>query len=186
MTFLGARTLPQVDNFAVYNTYIDNDQRPPLREICLKANIISQYSSLLDRKYTVKLSGSCLKEKDMKMGDGIGYYGLCKNSRYVLDPKKKFSSIKTGFVPLGRYGPFLPTDRKTVEEFELKSFIFQYSPEEWCFDVPETLRNRPQIIDITDDFTGDPHIEARRHIPMYVNETGYGCERTRQRYVVYY
>ena len=29
------------------------------------------------------------------------------------------------------------------------------------------------MIDITDDIDGDPHADARKHIPMYVNEVGH-------------
>lgn len=41
------------------------------------------------------------------------------------------------------------------------------------FGVDEKLRGEDQAIDITDDRTGETHIDAQEHIPMYVNEVGY-------------
>lgn len=43
----------------------------------------------------------------------------------------------------------------------------------WMFGVDEKLRGEDQAIDITDDRTGETHMEAQEHIPMYVNEVGY-------------
>jgi len=43
----------------------------------------------------------------------------------------------------------------------------------WMFGVDEKLRGEDQTIDITDDRTGETHIDAQEHIPMYVNEVGY-------------
>ena len=41
------------------------------------------------------------------------------------------------------------------------------------FGVDEKLRGEDQAIDITDDRTGETHIDAQEHIPMYVNDVGY-------------
>ena len=46
----------------------------------------------------------------------------------------------------------------------------------WIFGVDEKLRGEDQTIDITDDRTGETHIDAQEHIPMYVNEVGYNKE----------
>ena len=43
----------------------------------------------------------------------------------------------------------------------------------WGFDVPEEILGVEQVIDITDDCTGEPHEVARKNIPMYVNEVGH-------------
>jgi hypothetical protein len=43
----------------------------------------------------------------------------------------------------------------------------------WSFGVAETIYDRDQEVDITDDLTGEPHDIARRNIPMYVNEKGH-------------
>jgi hypothetical protein len=40
-------------------------------------------------------------------------------------------------------------------------------------DVPELLQNHTQMIDITDDATGNVHALARSHTPTYVNEVGH-------------
>lgn len=51
--------------------------------------------------------------------------------------------------------------------------MFSKIPNEWAFDVEEPLNGRTQIVDITDDVTGEPHQFACQHIPMYVNEVGH-------------
>lgn len=66
-----------------------------------------------------------------------------------------------------------PADRVTEEKYDIHSFLFSKIPSEWGFDVPEKLNGKPQVIDITDDLTGDTHEIACRHIPMYVNEVGH-------------
>ena len=43
----------------------------------------------------------------------------------------------------------------------------------WMFGVDAPLRGEDQTIDITDDRTGETHICAQEHIPMYVNEVGH-------------
>ena len=43
----------------------------------------------------------------------------------------------------------------------------------WSYGVSEELKNSPQVIDITDDRTGEPHTEAKENIPMYINEVGH-------------
>ena len=35
------------------------------------------------------------------------------------------------------------------------------------------------MIDITDDIDGDPHADARKHIPMHVNKVGHTKARKR-------
>jgi hypothetical protein len=55
----------------------------------------------------------------------------------------------------------------------VKSFLFNFEPNEWSFGVSEKLCGQSQIIDITDDLTGEPHEIAKQNIPMYVNEIGH-------------
>lgn len=44
----------------------------------------------------------------------------------------------------------------------------------WGFGVEETIMGgRGQTVDITDDFTGEPHATAQANLPMYVNEVGH-------------
>lgn len=57
-------------------------------------------------------------------------------------------------------------DRKTLQEFNLKDFLFDAGPAEWNFDAKEELKGCPQMIDITDDCTGTPHRVAKDNIPM--------------------
>ena len=55
----------------------------------------------------------------------------------------------------------------------MKSFLFGNVPNEWGFDTPEPLNDQPQMLDITDDLTGEPHEIACKNIPMYINEVGH-------------
>jgi hypothetical protein len=64
-------------------------------------------------------------------------------------------------------------DRKIWSHFDVKGFIFSSIPNEWCFGVEESLNGQQQMVDITDDVTGEPHKSACEHIPMYVNEVGH-------------
>jgi len=43
----------------------------------------------------------------------------------------------------------------------------------WNFGVSEQLKDSGQIIDVTSDSTGETHIVAKAHLPMYVNEVGH-------------
>jgi hypothetical protein len=75
------------------------------------------------------------------------------------------------FLYHGRYPPY--SDRKVDYIYEIKSFIHSEGPANWGFDVPEKYSGRNQLLDITDDLTGEPHANAKREIPMYVNEVGH-------------
>lgn len=57
--------------------------------------------------------------------------------------------------------------------FDIKSFLFNNEPAAWAFDVAEKIMGQNQVCDITDDTTGEPHVYARKEIPMYVNEVGH-------------
>lgn len=60
--------------------------------------------------------------------------------------------------------------------FAIKDFLFEHEPGGWSFAVEEKLRGDEQIIDVTEDFTGEPHTCAQEHVPMYVNEVGHSKE----------
>lgn len=105
----------------------------------------------------------------------IGHYGLFTEDDFVDAPRRTFSSLHSncGFIDIGRYGPFLKEDRKIEIIFDVKNFLFSFEPGMWSFGVPEKILGRDQVIDITDDLTGEPHEEARRNLTMYVNEVGH-------------
>ena len=67
---------------------------------------------------------------------------------------------------------YLP-DRKTEHDFDVKDFIFGHEPCSWNFAVDAQLDGANQIVDITDDSTGEPHDIAKSNICMYVNEVGH-------------
>ena len=82
--------------------------------------------------------------------------------------------LLTFVVALGRYGPFRKEDRKTKAEFDIKSFIFNHEPSGWSFGVNEKLFPwQEQMVDITDDLTGDTHQLAQNELAMHVNEVGH-------------
>ncbi|KAL3916105.1 MAG: hypothetical protein SGILL_005332 [Bacillariaceae sp.] len=65
-------------------------------------------------------------------------------------------------------------DRKTKPEFDVKSFIFSHEPSGWSFGCTERLCGvYEQLIDITDDATGEPHQTAKDDIAMHLNEVGH-------------
>lgn len=67
----------------------------------------------------------------------------------------------------------MSSDRKEAYVCEVKSWIFDNNPNEWSFAVEEDLRDHSQMIDITDDETGEIHLNARARVTTYVNEVGY-------------
>jgi len=105
-------------------------------------------------------------------------FGFLKNhtlADYERVPEATFNSYKRGCgtIELGRYGALRKSDRKTKEIFDLKTYLFDHSPTEWPFEVEEELDGRPQLIDFTDDGTGEPHEDACKSLPKHVNETGH-------------
>jgi len=109
---------------------------------------------------------------------GLGHFCIhTEKDDYMEDDSLQFCSHTDGcgLVDIGRYGPFLPSDRKRQLEFSLKDFIFDFGPAAWNFGVSEKINGAyTQIVDITSDTTGDTHKVAKDHLPMYVNEvTGY-------------
>lgn len=54
--------------------------------------------------------------------------------------------------------------------------MFDHEPSGWDFGVEEQLLGRDQMIDITDDGTGEPHREARKQPAIYVNEVGHNTK----------
>lgn len=66
-----------------------------------------------------------------------------------------------------------PDDRKVNLHFDFKNFVTNYEPSEWSYEVPEKMLGHRQIVDITDDITGQVHSLAREHTPIYVNEVGH-------------
>eukprot|EP00980_Cylindrotheca_fusiformis_P020053 scaffold7139_cov115-Cylindrotheca_fusiformis.AAC.3 len=134
-----------------------------------------------DKSITVRFSNYedpyCAEElAGMRKDVGrIGFLGLFTEEDYVPAPRRTFSSLheNCGLIEMGRYGPFQPSDRKILSTFDVKAFVFSTIPNEWAFGVNEKLHGREQVIDITDDMTGDPHTYACGNIPMYVNEVGH-------------
>lgn len=55
------------------------------------------------------------------------------------------------------------------------SFV-SYERTGWNFGVKEKLHGVAQLVDITEHFSGEPHADAKEHVPMYVNEVGYSKE----------
>lgn len=119
-----------------------------------------------------------LASRNLKPGEvPIGFRKLQREAHYEKVPIPFCSYYRgCGLIDLGRYGPFRRSDRKTELEFGIKDFIFEHEPSGWMFGVDAKLRGEDQNIDITDDRTGETHIDAQEHIPMYVNEVGYSKE----------
>lgn len=183
LTYTGARKLRKNSLQKIQTAYNANRWMVPFGHDLLEAAEVDN-AGKITRGYSVrvKLSNALYgvddydsrQAKQFMLGNEIGFYGLHSESDYV-ESSDKFSSLceGCGLIDLGRYGPFLPTDRKTEFEFSIKSFVFADHPGEWGFGVSEQIRGSNQTIDITDDATGEPHRNACQQIPMYVNEVGY-------------
>lgn len=138
-----------VDKHGTLLDHFDED------EICCKVNSeVKKYRSKIPEK------------------ERIGFLGIHSESDYVEDKTLVFSSEKhgLGMLELGRYGPHRPIDVKDNLHFNFKSFIFNFEPSEWSYEVEEQRLGRDQAIDITDDATGEIHSLARQSTPIYVNE----------------
>jgi len=108
-------------------------------------------------------------------GNGIGFLGIHQESDYEPDDDELFCNHPNAFE-LGRYGPHRPGDRETNLHFDFKNFIHNFEPSVWSYEVPEPMLKKRQIIDITDDHTGELHSLAKNHTPIYVNEIGHNPE----------
>ena len=130
----------------------------------------------------VKLSGHDLHGDEHLMGTsrGVGMFRQYDAEHdFIPAPDNlTFCSFDngSGLVELGRYAPLVKEDRKTDLVFAVKDFLFSFEPSAWRFDVPEGLHGYSQVVDFTSDTTGEPHNEARRHVAMYINETGHNPE----------
>lgn len=61
----------------------------------------------------------------------FGFLGMLNERDYVRSPAKEASFPKNSCIEIGRYGPFRKEDRKTEDQFDFKSFIFDYEPDAW-------------------------------------------------------
>lgn len=68
---------------------------------------------------------------------------------------------------------YRPSDRKPKLHFDFKVFIHDNEPSEWSYGVNELINSQTQMIDITDDATGEIHSDAFVSTPTYVNEVGH-------------
>lgn len=106
--------------------------------------------------------------------DSVGFLGIHSLRDYVDAPDLNFKSNRGRWelIQLALYGPFQAADRKELNHYELKTFIFSNEPGEWGFEIDQKRPDgRVEVADITDDFTGMPHSVARENIAMYINET---------------
>ena len=105
-------------------------------------------------------------------GERIGFLEIHSESDYVEDKSVVFSSEKKGLgmLEMGRYGPHRRNDVKDNLHYDFKNFIFDFEPSEWAYGIDEQRIGRDQVIDITDDATGEIHSTARQSTPIYVNE----------------
>lgn len=106
----------------------------------------------------------------------IGFLGIHSESDYVKDESVVFSSAKKGLgmIELGRYGPHRRQDVKDTLHHDVKNFIFNFVLSEWSYGIGEKRLGRDQVVDITDDATGEVHTIARQSSGVvFVNEIGH-------------
>lgn len=101
---------------------------------------------------------------------GKGVFLSCTRLVDGRDSDDEEEALELGageLIDTGAYAPYGIEDKKSEAEFYVKNVIHSYTPEEWSFGQKDS----PHVLDITDDVTGDLHLEAKSHIYAYVNET---------------
>lgn len=98
-------------------------------------------------------------------GAGLGLWLKCTPGTHTGCNKRCLLLGKGELVDLGVYGPLRLEDVKKGHVIQLKNYLFCGKPEDWSFDVPGG------VVDMTDDTTGDLHLQAIRNSLIYVNET---------------
>jgi hypothetical protein len=85
----------------------------------------------------------------------------------VADAPTHFELQPGELMDFGVCTPFQTEDMRSDHEFLIKNFIHRFKCEKYSFKTGEDGYN----FDITDDcLTGKLHVDARRHIPPFVNE----------------
>lgn len=105
-------------------------------------------------------------------------FGPDNDDNYVEDNSIKFSSWDDGCgsIDIGSYGPFFSSDIKKESHYELKNFLFDFEPQGWSYGFHSSADGDDGenfVLDITNEYNGEPHLRARENIPMHVNETGH-------------
>jgi len=188
LTYVGARTLKEGKQKKV------GDITPACTRYLTEAVLPGSGNGL-----TVKISGKDIHGDEHLMGDvdGVGLWKQYSASEDFIQSNDNITfcsyEFGCGLLELGRYAPWLPSDRKTNLVFGIKDFLFSNEPSGWRFDVPEDLNGYEQVVDFTNDITGEPHKKARSHVTTYVNEVGHSkhltenvLSRDDQRTVFYY
>ena len=109
-------------------------------------------------------------------GAGLGVWMVCHPLTDLRCRDDRCFVLPQGdLIDLGVYAPLRRGDRKKVIVSVVKNFVYGWKCESYAFDVREHFsdmdRDSDCILDITCDFTGDLHVEARNCIMPYVNET---------------
>jgi hypothetical protein len=103
---------------------------------------------------------------------GYGVFLSCDVWEPTKDNLEHFELPAGQLLDFGIYAPFRPEDRRNDHEFLMKNFVHNYRCSEYSFDTSARglTDEITDIFDITDDYTGLLHVEAKRHVTPYVNE----------------
>lgn len=101
---------------------------------------------------------------------GLGLWASCKLIDSSITSATEFVLKPGEMLDLGIYGPLLPEDFRHDHISLLKNYIHQWAPEGWNFDSVRGCNGVADVIDITDDRTGDLHSTAKANPLVYTNE----------------
>jgi hypothetical protein len=97
---------------------------------------------------------------------GCGVFLSCRPLLGKPDLAAYFELKPGELLDFGIYAPYRTQDKKSDYLHLILNFIHNFKTEEYSFDTPEG----DQSFDITDEVTGELHMEARKHVPPFVNE----------------
>jgi hypothetical protein len=105
---------------------------------------------------------------------GLGVFLSCRPMMREPDDSTYFELPAGELLDFGIYAPFRTQDKKSDAEFQVLNFIHNFKCEEYKFDTADD--DDGHCFDITDEITGDLHMEARKHVLPFVNEIRSGDE----------
>lgn len=184
--YAGPSTIPNAGNGAFI--MLIRVRKMPSRGRKEKQNRVPENFSLTQLSLTAILD---TQELNVRLGPSyIHDFSDVICSESILDAATtSFCSCEegNGSIWIGKYGPFHESDIKTEFLYDVKNFLFDSEPSVWSYglsnmhDMIECINNLEHdedgyVLDITSDHDGNVHAEARKHIPMYVNEVGHNLD----------
>jgi hypothetical protein len=100
---------------------------------------------------------------------GYGVFLSCQAWETAKHTPEYFELPAGHLLDFGVYAPLRPEDRRTDHEFVIKNFVHNFQPQHYSFDTQASHKTH-DVFDVTDDYSGLLHFEAKRHVTPFVNE----------------